>query len=94
MVEHAFDITVDETTAKTAEADLEGAMKAGSAMHAHDQVLAGAEVTGWSDDHVGHVAGVAEAAAGIVKQVAGKGKARVSVNGDAAHVNVSVQRLS
>ena len=95
MADHGFDITVDETTAKHAERDLEGAMRAGEAMHAHDLALAGDEVKGWSDAHHSHVSHVAEAAAELVAAVAGaKGKARVALNGDADHVNVSVQRLA
>lgn len=90
---HAFDITVAETTAKTAAADLEGAMKSGAAMHAHDQVVAGEDVTGWTADHRDLVAAVCEAAADVVAKLAPKGKARVSANGDATHANVSVQVL-
>ena len=69
------------------------AMKSGAARHAHDQVGAGEDVTGWTADHRDLVAAVCEAAADVVAKLAPKGKARVSANGDATHANVSVQVL-
>lgn len=93
----AFEITVHETTGKTAADDLAGALKAAEAREAYEQVMRGEKPSGFAVELRGQAEAGVDAAVSVLKDGLEGGataKYRVSVHGDGLHLNIHTQRLA
>lgn len=95
----SFEITVHEThvdenvTGKTIARDLDAAMKAASAMRAHDQIIADEDPTGFSAEQADAAKAGVKAAVALVRALGGDDDHfRASIHAGDDHINVHVQK--